>query len=156
MDEATSVLDKGSSASAARLQPASRTTGLPWYAFMNPPLKRTPDSWERTIKEIMALSRLGDDWDGLGALAPTAAVLDSATAVVKWHQANGSPEPTRVVAATDGGVIIEWQHDDFYADVEITKPYHARWMLRVKGRATQHGKLVPGDFQRMFERIGAR
>ena len=41
---------------------------------------------------------------------------------------------SRVVACTDGAIILESAElDGYYTDLEVAKPYHARGMLREKG-----------------------
>jgi hypothetical protein len=112
---------------------------------------RTPrhDPWQQAFEELRALSRLRDDWDGLGAHAPSPALLGSAVKVAEWYRASGRPAPSRVVAGTDGAVIIEWQAEGYYADLEIVEPNHAKGMLRLQGRPTEHWTLSPRDFARM-------
>jgi hypothetical protein len=108
-----------------------------------------PDPWEEVFKELRSLSLLEDDWDGLGAKAPSPGVLASAVKIIEWYRSAGSVVPSRVVAGTDGAIIFEWQGEGYYADLEIPKPDHARGMLKMGGRATEHWTLLPRDFAQM-------
>jgi hypothetical protein len=114
-----------------------------------------PDLWQRAFEQLRALSLLQDDWDGLGAKAPPAALLASAVKIAELYRASGSPAPSRVVAGTDGAVVIEWQADGSYTDLEIIRPYYAKGMTRVKGRRT-HWTLSPDDFAQLSRRVSPR
>jgi hypothetical protein len=148
MGGATSLLEREPSSVRARVLP-SQTTGLPRNAFMIALPTPRHDPWERVFEELRSLALLQDDWDGLGAKAPSPALLASAVKIAEWYRASNTIAPSRVVAGTDGAIIIEWQAEGFYADLEIIKPYYAKGMVRMKGRQTQHWTLLPSDFDRM-------
>jgi hypothetical protein len=120
--------------------------GLPDHALMIYLPGRGEDRWGRTFEELRSMFRLQDDWDGLDAKAPSTALVASAIEIAEWYRGQGLPAPSRAVAAPDGAVLLEWQAGGCYADVEITHPYHARVMLMVTGRPTQHRTLSPSDF----------
>jgi hypothetical protein len=68
--------------------------------------------WEPTVRKIVAFQHLGDDWDGLGAKAPSCELLASAVGLAYLFFEQGVPPPSRVVPCLDGAVIFEWQDPD--------------------------------------------
>jgi hypothetical protein len=103
-----------------------------------------PDAgpWEPAIEQIVSFQHLGDNWDGLGARAPTYEVLLSAVglAYVLYHQ--GVEPPTCVVPGLEGSVNFEWHFlDGTYAEVEIVRWLFAEVMLIEPGHPAKHWTL---------------
>jgi hypothetical protein len=98
--------------------------------------------WHKIVGEINAFRELGDNWDGLGAHAPSNELLDSAIGLVHiWYGRDLVP-PTRVLPGTAGTVVFEWQGDvGAYGEVEIDRPFHADVMLVRPGQPTKHWEL---------------
>jgi len=149
MAGSTPLLEREQSSTSARVRPLSQTTGLPYDGLMIARPMPRQDSWERVFEELRSIAGLEDDWDGLGAKAPAPALLETAAKLAQWYRAGGTTAPSRIVAGTDGAIMIEWQTEGSYADVEIAEPYHAKIMLRMKGQQTQHWTLLPSDFDRL-------
>jgi hypothetical protein len=141
MGKSTTLLEPQPSPVCARVEPLSVTAGRPGNAFMTGTARPRNDLWKRAFEQLRSLSALQDDWDGLGAKAPSPALLATAGQFMEWYRASDYDPPSRVVAGTDGAVIVEWQGDGLYADLEITKPYYAECMLKMNGRGTQHWTL---------------
>jgi hypothetical protein len=75
-------------------------------------------AWDRRIGELLALRDLADDWDGQGALAPGAGVVDAA--VVLASRLRGAwPAPDFAVAGVNGTVILEWHGTDTFTELEV-------------------------------------
>lgn len=95
--------------------------------------------WSHRIDDLLAIRLLEDDWDGLGAAAPTAALVDSAIDYVKMLRDQKELQPpTRVGAGPMGMVLLEWQVGCIYLEAEVTKPCHAEWMLERPDHPTAH------------------
>src|ERR1700722_17483222 len=85
--------------------------------------------WEPAIQKIREFQHLGDDWDGLGAKAPSRKLLESAIGLAYVLHEKGVDPPTCVVPGLDGSVNLEWQDPGGnIAEVEIDRPFHAEVM----------------------------
>ncbi len=105
------------------------------------PAERT-GAWEHAIQKIATFQDLDDDWDGLGAAAPSHELLESAIGLAFLFSEKRVAPPHRVVAGVDGSVILEWQDPDgTYSDVEIIAPFSAEVMVIEPGRAARHWTL---------------
>jgi hypothetical protein len=92
-------------------------------------------SWEPVFQKIAAFQYLGENWDGLGAVAPTHALLESAIGLAHVFSERGVHPPQTVVAGLDGSVNFEWQEPDgTIAEVEIDRPFHAEVVLMEPGK----------------------
>jgi hypothetical protein len=92
--------------------------------------------WESIVKKIIEFQHLGDNWDGLGALAPACELLESAVALAYLLSENGVAPPCCVVPGLDGSVNLEWQDaDGTVAEIEIDRPLHADVMVIEPGKS---------------------
>ena len=97
------------------------------------------EAWDHLFKELQRLQALGDDWDGQGAEAPSAAVLDWTSDWVR--QMSRYPQaipPSRVVPGVAGEVYLEWQGPTFYLVAEIGSPARVEWMLSIPEAPNRH------------------
>jgi hypothetical protein len=91
----------------------------------------------------LQIRKLADDWDGLGAEAPSSGIVDSAIDLLKKLKAEAAlPAPSRAAAAPTGTVILEWQFGGTYLEAEITRPYYAEWMLQRPGQPARHWAMT--------------
>jgi hypothetical protein len=98
--------------------------------------------WEAAVCKIVGFQHLGDDWDGLGAKAPTRDLLASAIGLAYLLSEDGVAAPRAIVAGVDGSVTFEWQEPDgTYAEVEVVRPLYAEVMLIEPGKAAKHWTL---------------
>lgn len=94
-----------------------------------------PDLWPKRLDELLRIRTLMDDWDGLGALAPSTALVDSAIILADQLLRAGIDPPSRVVAGVNGTVILEWQQDGVYTEIEVTEPYRAECVELAPGKS---------------------
>jgi hypothetical protein len=97
------------------------------------------DAWERLREELQGVRALGDDWDGQGAEAPSAANVDWASDWVR--QMRRYPQaipPSRAVPGVSSEVYLEWRGASFYLVAEISSPARVEWMLSVPGEQNRH------------------
>jgi hypothetical protein len=114
----------------------SPTSGLEDDALL---IKRPPqsDEWGQRIDELLDIRRMEDDWDGLGAPAPSTALVDSALSLAQILRQDRDPPPCRIVAGLTGTVLFEWQDaDGRYSELEVTAPHLAEWVQIVPGKPT--------------------
>jgi hypothetical protein len=103
-----------------------------------------PDAgpWEPAVAEIVAFQHLGDDWDGLGAQAPSYEVLASAIGLAYTLHQQGVDPPNCVVPGVAGSVTLEWHDPDgTYTEVEVVGPLSAEVMMIEPGKPARHWTL---------------
>src|SRR2546430_17174120 len=87
-------------------------------------------AWEPAVQKVVGFQHLGDDWDGLGAKAPSRELLESAVDLAYVLFQKGVDPPHATVPGVDGSVTFEWQDaDGTYTDVEIVRPFFAEVMM---------------------------
>src|SRR5687767_6290040 len=107
-------------------------------AEVDPRANRGADRiWSRREREICAAGDLSDDWDGEGADAPSAGVVQTALHLVRaiWERGDWPP-PSRVSVTSDGTIVLEWRILDSYVEAEIENPGSANWMVKMPGART--------------------
>lgn len=92
------------------------------------------------IHELEYIRSLQNNWDGEGAEAPKAALVDSAIDLLVFLQSQQMlPPPVRIAASPNGNIILEWQSENnVYLEAEIVEPFHVEWMLEQPFHLTQH------------------
>jgi hypothetical protein len=74
--------------------------------------------WRVQANDVMGgLRRLRAGWDGFAAAIPTAAAMDTARSIL-WQLPDYAPEP-RVTPTTEGGLQLEWFHEDLDITLEV-------------------------------------
>ena len=98
--------------------------------------------WEPAVAKMVEFQHLGDNWDGLGAPAPSRELLVSAIGLAYTLKDKGIDPPSRVVASLEGSVTLEW-HDPSgtYIEVEIVRPFYAEVMMIERGQPARHWTL---------------
>ncbi len=89
------------------------------------------DTWRKVVRALEPLRRLGDNWDGLGAAAPSIELVDSAIDLANYLGRIDHSAPTTVAPTPAGTILFTWE-DPEYLEIEIRSPYYAEWM-RVDG-----------------------
>jgi hypothetical protein len=97
-----------------------------------------PDAWSQRMAELLDLRTLEDDWDGQGAKAPSAALMDSAIQLAGILRQQGMNAPCRIVPGVNGTVIFEWQQGDIYREMELTTPDRAEMLEMTPGQPPKH------------------
>jgi len=92
------------------------------------------------IQELEHILSFQDNWDGEGAEAPKAALVDSAIDLLGALQSQRTlTPPIRIAASPAGSIILEWQLEhDVYLEAEIIEPFRVEWMLELPFHPTQH------------------
>ena len=91
--------------------------------------------WAPAVRKIVEFQHLGDNWDGLGAPAPTRELLASAIGLAYMLYEDGVDPPHSVVPGLDGSVNFEWQDPDgTITEIEIDRPLHAEVMMMEPGK----------------------
>lgn len=102
------------------------------------------DTWSQCRDELLAIRALDEDWDGQGAKAPSAALVDSAIQLAEILRQRGVDAPCRIVPGVNGTVIFEWQQDGIYREMEVIKPCHAEILEMSPGQPPKHW-TVPAE-----------
>jgi hypothetical protein len=93
-------------------------------------------AWEAIRRRLSELFQLRDNWDGAGAIAPSAAIIQSVADLLESHHRTWSP-PSRVVPTADGTIAIEWQDQGLHASLEVTTAYQGDWLIERHGYAPE-------------------
>ena len=96
------------------------------------------DRWDTAGAELASMGWLRDDWDGEGAKAPPASVLESAIHAFRKFQEAGLPAPSSIVASPNGAIVFTWETATAYREAEISQPGRISWMSERDGRPTRH------------------
>ncbi|MFO0965196.1 MAG: hypothetical protein U0793_06375 [Gemmataceae bacterium] len=99
-------------------------------------------AWRLAIDKVAAFATLEDDWDGLGAQAPTPELLQSALGLAHAFLQNGVSAPDAVVPGLDGSITFEWHHPGgSYTEIQVDRPLHAEVMVIESGKPPEHWTL---------------
>ena len=103
--------------------------------------------WKKAIRKIHRMLALRDDWDGLGAKAPSSATVDHAIRVARAKlNTRDYPAPTRVIATPAGTIGLEWQKGPVYTEAEVGGSNQSDWMQIIPGREPTHwSEYVPEE-----------
>src|SRR5207245_1860944 len=76
------------------------------------------------IEQVEAMRRLGENWDGYGAAAPQANVIDLAqefTGLIEAVLRNSAADPgvLHVSPTRVGGILIDWEDRSMQHEVEL-------------------------------------
>jgi hypothetical protein len=145
---ASATLERSTVATYGQIETGAQTSGLPDDALLVARLQKEADPWGKIIDDLHAILRLRDDWDGLGAEAPSPALAISALHIAEGFRRTGVKAPSRVVASLGGTVVFEWQNAEAYAELELTRPYHGEAMMAVPGHPTEHRVLSMAELLR--------
>jgi hypothetical protein len=85
--------------------------------------------WDETFSRLRYLRGLAEDWDGQGATAPPASVLDRAEALAQTLRQHGAVAPSWATAGPDGEIVFNWQSPGVYLEAEVSGPGLVEWML---------------------------
>lgn len=94
-------------------------------------------SWGDVTDQLLDLEQLEDDWDGMGALAPSKELVRSCGKFVRLARDQSKlGTPVFVVATPDGHVSFEWQGLSLRLEAEIT-PDAIQWVYSGPAIPTQ-------------------
>jgi hypothetical protein len=101
---------------------------------------RTPSRWREVIRDLEPLRHLQENWDGLGAAAPTVSVAKSAIELAKLLADREIDIPTSAVATPAGSILFAWEGSEYF-EIEIREPYRAEWMYVDTNGVCTHGQI---------------
>ena len=78
----------------------------------------------KPIEQLEAMRRLGENWDGYGAAAPQAKIIDlaqdsSACSMPCSRRSSAAPAEFHVSPTRVGGILIDWEDDAFEHEMEL-------------------------------------
>ena len=77
------------------------------------------NAWENSMRVVQSMTGLEDDWDGLGAKAPSQQIVQGALLYLQRLQGYSPVAPDRTLAGPTGSVIIEWQSGGSILEIEF-------------------------------------
>lgn len=103
--------------------------------------RREREQWDQIVDDLLGMRALQNDWDGMGAEAPSSELVESSLRFAQTLRCKGFPCPSRVGAGPNGTVLFEWQLEPMYLEAEITQPGLAEWMQIVPGQPPRHWEI---------------
>jgi hypothetical protein len=97
--------------------------------------------WREVMDRLRSFERLEENWDGFEANPPSAALIESTALLAQELKARGAPPPSRVVPGKNGSVVLEWQKQGAYAEIEVCQPGYAEGLLAVPGKPADHWEV---------------
>jgi hypothetical protein len=126
----------------------------PWADLSRPtvgPDDERMAGWDRIIRKLHTMLSIDDDWDGMGAKAPSREIVFSAIELASaLCSIDDYPAPTRVAATPAGTIGLEWQQPSVYTEAEIVAPYRSEWMQIKEGMPPEHWAydgILAADFR---------
>lgn len=107
-------------------------------------LERLTTQHEKLIGEIRSWSLLGADWDGEGALAPSAQSMKEAVSFTRLLSDVTLPEPMLLAS---GHVALYKNESDLYADIEFLGDGRIAYFIKRNG--DKHKGVLTFDSQKM-------
>jgi len=102
---------------------------------------RSRDKWRNVVRALEPIRRLRDDWDGLGAAAPSVELVDSAIELAGTLGRSDQPAPTTVAPTPAGTILFTWDGTEYF-EIEIRSPYRAEWMRVGESGIATHGEFA--------------
>jgi hypothetical protein len=93
--------------------------------------------WGEAVRAIRKLSDLEDGWDGLQGLAPNPGAILHAIAIA--HRLKTKlPCPDQVKCSTAGTVLLIWEDEESYFEIEVINSKDADLMTIMPDGDTMH------------------
>jgi len=100
-------------------------------------------SWGNVSDELLDLYELKDDWDGLGAAAPSQGLVRICADFMRSVREKGNPPPSFVRPTPDGNICFEWQTDSERYEIEISDNFIEVIQVTPSGTTCyQHSTIV--------------
>jgi hypothetical protein len=91
-------------------------------------------TWQERDKELLAIRRYKNDWDGLGTEAPNPGYIDQAREILEFlKRRNSSAPPARVSLTPNRSITFEWQSKGYYLEAELFGFERIEWMEAHEG-----------------------
>lgn len=135
------TMEKSNTLTAGQIQRVTPTTTLDNSALLTERARQAPDPWDQITDDLLGMRALQNDWDGLGAEAPSPELVDSTLRLAQSLRRSGYLCPARVGAGPNGTVLLEWQLGHLYVEAEVTQPSLAEWMILELGQPPRHRQV---------------
>ena len=99
------------------------------------------EGWRAAIDDLLKYRGYADDWDGGGAAAVPADLVDSAILLAQRLQRDGSPPPTCTIPGVNGTVAFEWVIPGGRVEIEVVEPFLAEVTEALPGQPVRRWVL---------------
>jgi hypothetical protein len=103
---------------------------------------QTELGWHAAEAELNSLLELQDDWDGEDSPAPSVSMVRSTGDLLKQLRKCRWDAPVRLLPTSDGGVLIEWNSNGTYIEIEVTEPGEGEAMVVTPDLPAIHQQLA--------------
>lgn len=115
---------------------SSYPTVVPSAVAISPTIN-TARAWSERGRELLTIGNFGDNWDGLGAEAPAARVVNRADFFFRLLRTSlPDNPPMRVLMSPDSAIAFEWANGNNLVQAEVTDSDEVEWMFATPGKET--------------------
>ena len=133
-----------------QVRPASSTTAMGREGLGTGSI-RVDCGWSKIVASVEATRNLTDDWDGDGATAPQAGVIETARKLLAWLRDNRLLCPTTTGAGPNGSILLVWERGGRYFEIEIVASGQAEWFRSEPGAPPAGGATIDRSIRALIE-----
>ena len=87
---------------------------------LQPDPKAPGRTWREVTDELLRLHSLQNDWDGLGAVSPSAEVVQTCLELMRVVRDHEISPPTLLRPAPNGSLVFEWKLGEARVELEVS------------------------------------
>lgn len=144
------VLERSALVTKNQVRPASSTTAMGRDGLGTGRI-RVDSGWAKILASVEAMRTLTDDWDGDGATAPRAGVIETARELLGYLRAIPLPCPMTTGTGPTGSILLVWERSGRYFEIEIVAPGQAEWFRSEPGAPPAGGATIDRSIRALFE-----
>ncbi len=107
-------------------------------------INKIQKNWMNAESKLLEIEELDENWDGDDAIAPSQDIVKSVyqfLSLLKEDKTLYNNPPARILPTIEGGILIEWQINSSYYEVEVEEPYKAEYMSVSENDDVYHAEL---------------
>ena len=116
---------------------ANPAPAIAWASAISADI-RAIQSWREHELELASIREFGENWDGRGSDAPTAAAMDAAALFLAiWKKKDHGNPPARIALSPSGFLSVDWLDGNALLRADIEDQNEIEWMRAIPGQPTE-------------------